>query len=193
MIIDMRHLRIAKYTNTDGVEAYSNAAVAGKAMQGNLSFEYDTVTLYADSMDQAPKEIIGGKLQIGTSRLTMPVLAMIGGHTYTEAVTEGTPAPAKIEYGENDQANEVGYGFTYVERDESKTKHYYAVFIPRVIFTSPSANYKTKGKSTEYQTPTIDGEILRNEAGKYAEITEHTSLAAALSYIDGKLGYTEPA
>lgn len=193
MKIDMRHLRVAKYTNTDGVESYSDAAVAGQAMQGSLSFEYDSGVLYADSVDQAPKQIIGGKLQIGTSLIPMPVLAMLGGHTYVEAVTGGTPSPAKISYSEDDQANEVGYGFTYTERDAAKAKHYYAVFVPRVIFSSPSANYKTKGKATEFQTPTLDGELLSNVEGKFAEITEHASVSAALTYINGKLGYTEPA
>lgn len=191
MIIDMRHLRTAKYVNTDGAESYTDPAVAGKAMSGDLSLEYDGAALYADSVDQVPKAVIGGKLKIGTTRLSMPVRALFGGHTYVAATTGETPTPARIDVTEDDIANEVGFGFCYVERDENKAKHYYAVWLPRVVFGSPNTNWKTKGKTTEYQTPTLDGELMANEAGLFYRTTEHASIAAALEYIDNLLGFVE--
>lgn len=191
MNIDMRHLRTAKYNNTDGVESYTNPGVVGKAMNGDLSLDYDTTALYGDSADQAPKAVIGGKLKIGTTRLPKPIKALFGGHTYTPAGTGENPTPARLAVSDEDEANEVGFGFCYAEMDESKTKHYYAVFLPRVIFGSPSAAYKTKAKATEYQTPTLDGDLLRSETGLVYDETEHASFAAALAYINTKLGFVE--
>lgn len=192
MNIDMRHLRTAKYVNTDGVESYTDAAVVGKAMNGDLSLEYDSTALYGDSADQAPKAVIGGKLKIGTTRLPKPVLALFGGHTYVPATTGQTPTPAEVIVSEEDIANEVGFGFCYAERDDAKQKHYYAVFIPRIIFGSPAAAYKTKGKTFDPQTPTLEGDLLPDEDGKFYRETEHASFTAALAYIDTKLGFTEP-
>jgi hypothetical protein len=191
MNIDMRHLRTGKYVNTDGVESYTNPAVVGKAMNGDLSLDYDSTTLFGDSADQAPKAVIGGKLKIGTTRLPKPVRALFGGHTYVPAVTGDTPAPAKMVVNDEDEANEVGFGYCYAEMDDVKAKHYYAVFIPRIIFGSPSDAYKTKAKATEYQTPTLEGELLANVSGDFYEETEHASFAAALTYINAKLGFVE--
>jgi len=192
MNIDMRHLRIAKYVNTDGVESYTNAASAGRAMKGSLDLDYDeSGRIFSDSEPTGDGKLVnGGKVQIGAHRLTKQVVAMIGGHTFTPAGTGENPAPAEMVVKEDDAPAEVGFGFTYVEKDELKAKHFFAVFLPRVIFTDPKQEFETKGKTTSPKTPTLDGELLPAEGRVFIRITEHANHAAALTHIETKLGYT---
>lgn len=187
MFYNMLHPHMAKYTNTDGTEAYSNGISAGKSMSGNVDLEYEDVPIYGDGVRVDPgKMLIGGKIKLGVTRLSMPAQALIGGHTYTAAGTDPV-TPAKIVSKKEDKPNEVGYGFVAQERDEDKAVHTYALFYPRVQFVSPNASYKTKEKTSSYQTPTIEGDMLEPVSGEFEEKTEHETVAAALAYLKTKL------
>ena len=69
-------------------------------------------------------------------------------------------------------------------------KKYYAIIFPRISFASPNAQYKTRGKSKEYQSPTIEGEMLPDVDEEVYVKTEHASAAAALTYIKSFLSIT---
>ncbi|MPM44831.1 hypothetical protein SDC9_91513 [bioreactor metagenome] len=191
MFVNMLTPLVAKYTNTAGVESYSQGMSAGKAMSGDVQLEYEDVPLFADGgRVDAGKEIIGGTIKIGVHRLTPQARALIGGHTYTAAVTGDTPSPAKVTVKRGDRPNEVGFGFVSVERDETKAEHIYANFYPRLMFSSPNASYKTREKQTAYQTPVIEGDMMEPVDGTFEDRTEHATEAAALAYIKGKLSIT---
>lgn len=187
MYYNMLYPLIAKYTNTDGAETYSNGIAAGKAMSGEVNLEYEDVSLYGDGTRADPgKMLIGGKIKLEVTRLSLQAQALVGGHTYTAAGTDPV-TPAKIVSKKNDEPNVVGLGFVVLERDEEKVIHTIALFYPRVQFASPNASYKTKEKNSNYQTPTIEGDMLESVSGEFEEKTEHATDAAALAYLKTKL------
>lgn len=191
MFKNMLYPRAAKYVNTDGVVTYTNPVIAGKAMKGDIEYEYDTGgKIYADGeLIGAEKRLVGGSVKVGVSRLTPQVRALFGGHTFTAATTGENATPAKVLVKVGDEPNEVGYGFVTIESDESKVEHFYANIFPRLMFTTPKAAYKTEEKQTSYQTPELESEMLKPVSGVLEDRSEHASAAIALTYIEDFLGF----
>jgi len=191
MFKNMLYPRAAKYVNTAGAVTYTNGAAAGRAIKGDIEYEYDGGgKIYTDGeLDDDMMRIIGGKVKVEVSLVDPQMRALFGGHTYIAAVTSGTPAPAKVLVKVGDEPNEVGYGFVTVERDDAKTDHFYANIFPRLKFTTPKAAYKTAEKNTAYQTPALEGEMLKPVSGVLEDRTEHATIAAALEYIEDFLGF----
>lgn len=190
MFVNMLYPRAAKYTNTAGVESYSNGAIAGRAIKGDVEYEYDNGgKLYADgALIDDGKRVIGGTVKVGVTRLAPTMRALFGGHTFVAATTGETPTPAKVLVKKGDEPNEVGYGFVTVEKDETKTFHYYANIYPRLKFSSPKSSYKTEERNTAYQTPELESEMLEPVNGVFEDRSEHASVEAALTYIETFLG-----
>lgn len=83
MFVNMLYPRAAKYTNTSGVESYSNGAIAGRAIKGDIEYEYDNGgKLYGDgALIDDGKQIIGGTVKVGVTRLT-PTMRYFVRRTY---------------------------------------------------------------------------------------------------------------
>jgi hypothetical protein len=191
MFKNMLFPRVAKYVDTDGVVTYTDPTIAGKAMKGDVEYEYDTGgKIYADGDPiGSQKKLIGGTVKVGVTRITPQARALIGGHTFNAATTGQTPTPAQVLVKVGDEPNEVGFGFVTIENDEAKAEHFYANIFPRLMFTTPKASYKTAEKQTSYQTPELESEMMKPVSGVLEDRTEHASAAAALEYIEDFLGF----
>lgn len=188
--IDMRYVKAAKYTNTSGAESYSQGMDIGDAIEANINLEYDTAALYSNGVkSEGDNAVIGGTVTFGVDEIEDAGRALLFGHTYTAATTGETPTPQSLEAKFGDTSGEVGFGFCAVEV-KHKVKRFYAIFFPRVQFTSSGDAFKTRGKTTEFQTPKASGELLEPVTQLCYKKTKHDSVAAALTWLNTQLNIT---
>ena len=161
---------------TDGTESYGTPVRMAKAIQANLSIEIAEAMLYADDAAQeSVREFQSGTLSLGIDDLAPEVAAVLLGATIDE---NGVLVSSSEDIGPP-----VAVGFR-ARRANGKHRCFW---LYRVLFGTPSTTLQTKGESVTFQTPTIEGTILRrnkpDSRGRHpwkAEAEEgHTSVSDA--------------
>ena len=151
-----------------GEETYGTPVMLAKAISAELSIELAEATLYADD---GPAEIIkefkGGKLALGVDDI-----GRTAAETLTGAVTDDNGV--MISSGE-DSGSIVAIGF----RAKKSNGKYRYFWLYKVKFAVPSDSLATKGDSITFQTPKIEGTVMRRNKldgnGRHpwkAEVTE---------------------
>ena len=175
--IGLDRLYYAKITEgDDGSEIYDKPQLLAKAIKADLSVELAEAVLYADDgAAEIVKEFKSGKLSLGVDDI---------GRTTAEELT-GAAADDNgvlISSGE-DIGSPVAVGF----RAQKANGKYRYFWLYRVKFGVPATNLQTKGDSISFQTPTIEGTVMRRNKldgqGKHpwkAEATEGDSGVAAV-------------
>ena len=150
-----------------------------KAISADLEIELNEATLFADdSAAEVVKEFKSGKLSLGINDIGAAVAgdlvgAVIDDNGVVISQGEGMPSP-------------VAVGF----RAKKSNGKYRYFWIYRVIFGIPATNLATKGDSISFNTPTVEGTILRRNKldgqGKHpwkAEVNEDDAsvLAATIT------------
>jgi phi13 family phage major tail protein len=151
-----------------GYETYGAPVMLAKAISAGLSIELAEATLYADDgAAEVVKEFKDGKLTLGVDEIGKGVAAALTGAT----VDENGVLISAIE----DVAEPVAIGFR-AKKANGKYKYFWFY---RVKFGVPSANLATKGDSITFNTPSIEGTMLRRNkpdgSGKHpwkAEVNE---------------------
>lgn len=167
--IGMDRLYYAKITeDQNGEETYGIPVSLAKAMKAALSIELAEAILYAD--DGAAAVIKDFKS--GTLSLSVDDIGTTAAQDLTGAVVDDNGV--LISASENDGAP-VAVGFRALKPDN----RYRYFWLYRVKFGVQSTNLQTKGDSITFQTPTIEGTIMRRNKldgqGKHpwkAEVTE---------------------
>ena len=139
-----------------------------KAIKADLSVELAEAVLYADDgAAEILKEFKSGKLSLGIDDI---------GRAAAEELTGATTDDngVLISSGE-DIGQPVAIGFR-AQKANGKYRHFW---LYRVKFGVPATNLQTKGDSISFQTPTIEGLVMRRNKpdgnGKRpwkAEVTE---------------------
>ena len=173
--LDMLHY--AKITEDEsGNESYGTPQKLAKAMSADLSVELAEATLYADDgAAEIVKEFKSGTLSLGVDDIGAAVASDLTGATID---SNGVV----ISTGE-DGADPVAIGFR-AKKSNGKYKYFW---LYRVKFGIPATALATKGDSITFNTPTIEGTVLRRNkvdgANKHpwkAEVTEgDTAVTAA--------------
>lgn len=167
--IGLDKLYYAKITEAaDGEETYDTPVQMAKAISAELSIELAEATLYADDgAAESVKDFQSGTLTLGMDDIGASVAADLTG-----AITDENGV--LISAGENTGAP-VAIGFRALKAD-GKYRYFW---LYRVKFGIPSTNLQTKGDSITFQTPSIEGTVLRRNkadtSGKHpwkAEVTE---------------------
>ena len=151
-----------------GNETYAAPTSLAKAMTADLSVELSEATLYADDgAAEIVKEFKSGTLSLGIDELGAAVASDLTG-----AVID---ANGVIVSTSEDGGAPVAIGFR-AKKANGKYKYYW---LYRVKFGIPATNLATKGDSITFNTPTIEGTIMRRNkpdaSGKHpwkAEVTE---------------------
>ena len=175
--IGLDKLYYAKITEDDqGNESYATPAQLAKAMTADLSVELAEATLYADDgAAEIVKEFKSGTLSLGVDDIGATVASDLTGSTIdANGVVIATNA---------DGGSPVAIGF----RAKKSNGKYRYFWLYRVKFGIPATALATKGDSITFNTPTIEGTILRRNKvdgkGKHpwkAEVTEgDTAVTAA--------------
>jgi phi13 family phage major tail protein len=178
--VGLDRLYYAKITEDDkGEETYAAPVSLAKAISADLAIELAEATLYAD--DGAAYVIKDFKS--GTLTLEVDDIGVTAAQDLTGAALDDNGVLISAADTEDIY---VAVGF----RAQKPDGRYRYIWIYRVKFGLPSTNFQTKGDSITFQTPTIEGTILRRNKldgrGKHpwkAEVTEGESVDAAV--IDG--------
>lgn len=167
--IGLDKLYYSKITEgANGDETYGTPQVLAKAIKADLSVELAEAILYADdSASEVVKAFKSGKLSLGVDDIGKEKAQDLTG----AAVDENGVLISATE----DLGSPVAVGF----RAQKSNGKYRYFWLYRVQFGIPATNLQTKGDNISFQTPTIEGTIMRrNKAdvrGKHpwkAELTE---------------------
>lgn len=182
--IGLDRLFYAKITESeDGEETYAVPTPLAKAMKADLSIELAEAILYADDGAAAViKDFKSGKLTLGVDDI-----GISAAQDLTGSVTDDNGV--LISSSEN-AGSPVAVGFRAMKPDGM----YRYFWLYKVKFGIPSTNLQTKGDSITFQTPTIEGTVMRRNKldgmGKHpwkAEVTEG-SAGVATATITGWFG-----
>jgi len=167
--IGMDKLYYAKITeDINGEETYGTPTILAKAIKADLSIELAEAVLYADdSAAYVIKEFKSGTLSLGIDDI-----GTAAAQDLTGAVMDDNGV--LISASENEGAV-VAVGFRAL-KPNNKYRYFW---LYRVKFGIPATNLQTKGDSITFQTPTIEGTVMRRNKpdgmGKHpwkSEVTE---------------------
>ena len=145
---DLYYAPITEATN--GNETYGTPIRLAKAIQANLSIDVAEAVLFADdSAQETVREFQSGTLTLGVDDITPEVAAVLLG--------AGIDTNGVLISSSEDIGPPVAIGFR-ARRSNGKFKYFW---LYRVLFGTPSTNLQTKGDSVTFQTPTIEGMLLR--------------------------------
>lgn len=185
-------LRNAKYNQIDYVTKKYKALtdsvvpVLGRLIDAKISEDRNNTTLRADDII-AEKDVSfkGGTVSITVDDVTDEVYADLKGCNIDDE--------KEVTDNSEDVAPEVGYGHI-VTKIYKGVKSYKVEFLPRIQITKITADRKTKGESLEYNTVSIEANVMELEeeingmkVGDWKKVKSFTTLAEAQAYLDGLL------
>ena len=136
--------------NANGEETYGTPVQLAKAISADLSVELAEATLYADDgASEVVKEFKSGTLSLGVDDIGASVAAALTGVTIDRnkviiSTSEDSTAPVDVGFRANRANGKYRYFWLY-----------------RVKFGIPATNLATKGDSITFNTPTIEGTVMR--------------------------------
>ena len=149
--IGLKNLYMAEITEDQyGNEVYGTPQRLAKAISANMSVEYAEGELYADdALSESVKEFKKGTLTLGIDDLgTQMASKLTGAKVDRNGVLISSDA---------DTPKPVAIGFQ-AKKSNGKTKFFWLL---RVLFGVPNTELATKGDSITFNTPSIEGTILR--------------------------------
>ncbi len=154
--------------DANGNETYGTPAVLAKAISAELSVELNEAILYADDgAAEVVKEFKSGTLSLGIDDIGAEIASALSGATID--------SNGVVVSGSDDGGDPVAVAFR-ARKSNGKYRYYW---LYRVKFGIPATNLQTKGDSISFQTPTIEGTIMRRNKVDFndnhpwkAEVTE---------------------
>lgn len=133
-----------------GNETYGTPVILAKAMTAGLAVELAEATLYADDgAAEIIKEFRNGTLSLGIDDIGVSVAEYLTGAQLD--------ANNVLISTSEDGGSPVAIGF----RAKKANGKYRYFWLYRVKFGVPSTDLETKGEGIAFQTPTIEGTVLR--------------------------------
>ena len=147
--LDMFHYALIT-EDANGNETYGEPKSMGKAIQADLSPNFAEAALYADNgVDEYVKEFVNCAISLVVSTLATGVAnELLGAKVDSNGVLVNSA---------EDVAPYVAFGF---RARKGNGKHRY-FWLYRTKFGVPATNLATKGESITFQTPTIEGSVMR--------------------------------
>lgn len=179
------------YVNTDGTITYTGGAIFAKAVEFNATIDSsEDNNLYADNgIAEADRSFGGGSISITTDDIEQAAAAAILGIT-ADTITVGTETSvSELVYDDDMTVPDLGFGII-IKKKKNGVDKYRAIFFHKIKFNIPEDAATTQGETIEWQTPTIEGTIMRDDSAKHgwkSEVTVDTE-ALAVAYIKQKLG-----
>lgn len=174
-------------TETGTTPAYANGAVVAKAITANVSIESSNAALYSDDgISETDASFLKGTVSLNVDDLSDAVkVALLG---YAEgAEVDAAISSKEMSAGSATVPTIVGLGF-YAKRVKNNVTSYRAIWIKKVQFKEPASEFKTKGESVEFQTPTIEGTIMMCCDSRWKEEGTFSTEAGAIAWLNGKSG-----
>ena len=135
---------------TTGEETYGTPVMLAKAISAELSIELAEAVLHADDgPSEVVREFKGGKLTLDVDDIGLAVAEILTGATIDD---KGVMVSSS-----EDVSKPVAVGFR-ARKSNGKFRYFW---IYRIKFAVPSNSFATKGDSIAFQTPKIEGAIMR--------------------------------
>ena len=181
---------VALYSNVGTTVTYSGARRLARGGDVNIRPESsDENNFYADNVEA---ESAAGRFAGGTVESTVDGLL-----AETERMIAGLPEPDDegfINYGENQSAPYVGYGFIRRVMSGGETK-YQPFILPKVKFGNISTEAATQEDEIDWQTQSLTAAIQRDDTAdkNWKKVGSfYDTEAAAENVIKTFFNYTEP-
>lgn len=180
---------VSAYTSGSPI-TYASGAVIGEAVSANVTWERADGHFYGDDIElDNDNSILGYTISFEPSGLTDAQRALLLGET-----GGGQDAYTITE----DASPDVGFGYVRVMRTEGTggvVYNYEGWWYYKLKFGISSEETRTKERGMEWRVPTLDGVgtgVILDNNGKavFAEHKSFDTLAAAISYVNGKAGIT---
>lgn len=186
----------AKYVNTNGVISYADGGIFAKAIEFSASIESgEDNNLYADNViAETDRSFSGGTISVTTDDISNTAAAAILG-IIADTISVGTdPAVTELVFDDDMVVPDLGFGII-IKKKTGGIYKYRAVVFHKIKFNIPEDAATTQGETIEWQTPTIEGTIMRDDSDKHAWKSEATLNTEALaeSYIKQKLNIVDKA
>lgn len=173
--IGLDQLYYSKITEgANGDETFATPVQLAKAISAGITVDVNEATLFADDAEaESVKAFKSGKLTLGVDDIGVTAAQDLTG----AAIDDNGVLVASTE----DQAPYVAIGFRALKANGN----YRYFWLYRVKFAVPSTNLATKGDSIAFQTPTIEGTIMRRNKvdgnGRHPWKTEVTEGATGVT------------
>lgn len=155
--------------------------ILAKAIQVDLNIQFNEAYLYADDgVAESDKSFRAGTLTLGIDDLGENVQKNLLGHNIDAESGELTASG-------NDNNPYVGIGFISI-RKKAGTQKFRAVWLPRTQFAEPSETNQTKGESTSFSAPSMQGTIMLDDDTNWKYENSFATIAEAKTYLNEKAG-----
>ena len=191
--IDLKYPMYAPLTEDEASRTfeYGDGKVAAKAIRVDISLNVVDSPLYADGeVAERLREFIDGTMTFTPDDLSPEVRGdWLGNQTEEETVGEET-----VEVLDSSTDDLPGYfGFGYIiPKVKNKVRYYRAIFFPKVQFGEPNETAETKGENITWQTPAIEGKIMRRIDGRWKREITVASLDTAINWLRKHLNIPKP-
>lgn len=170
---------------------YGDGKVAAKAIRVDMNLNISDSPLYADGeIAERLREFIDGTMAFTPDDLPPETRGDWLGNQ-TEEETIGDETVEVLDSSADDLPGYFGFGYI-IPKVKNKIRQYRAIFFPKVQFGEPNETAETKGASLTWQTPSIEGKIMRRIDGKWKREITVTSLDTALNWLRDKLNVPKP-
>lgn len=193
-IIGCSYLRVAKYNNNNGNITYTNPAIIAKLVRVQIQLENGGDNdFYADNgIDETDTQFAGGTFSMNTNDLTNEASETILGVTSEALETiEGiTDEGVKELIFDDDQVTpELGIGVVIKHKRQGAIA-WTGLILTRAMFNIPAEEAETQGKTISWQTPTLEGTIMKDDSPKHRwkRKATFTTEAQAIVYVNARLG-----
>lgn len=179
------------YENTAGVIAYSGGGVFAKAVEFSSQIAASEANdLYADNaIAETDRSFSSGTISVTTDEILPETSAAILGITPATITVGAEESVSELVYDDDMTVPDLGFGII-IKKKVGGVYKYRAVFFHKIKFNIPEDAATTQGENIVWQTPTIEGTIMRDDSTKHgwkSEVTVDTE-AIAEAYIKQKLG-----
>ncbi len=182
---DLRNIKCAEYSESNGVVSYSNATKVGDAMSVDLQFRYAEGRLFAESsLAEMMKKATGGSISIAVKYIMDAAQTMMFG-ARAKSRTIGQKTISGNVYGSKDVAKNVGIA-AYAPDMIDGVEKYTCVLIYRTVMGLPDMSFRTMGENIQFNTPTSSGEFMPMIAGSkdFLEVAVCDTEADAIAWVD---------
>lgn len=169
---------------------YGAGFFIAEAISADINLERADARLYGDdTLQDRDNSVVGGTETLNVTRLPLTIKQKMLGMEHDEQTDEYTECGEASPYG--------GHGYISVFREKGETK-YEGIWIFKVQFSENNISDQTKGQQLDFNTPTIEGEIMGvqiDDSGKtrYYKKKPFPSEKEALTWLKGQANITERA
>lgn len=169
-----------------GTFTYAAGKVAAKAIRVEMKLNIADSPLYADdSVAERVREFTDGTITFTADDLDDTVKSeWLGSQLVDETVD--TQTIKVLKSNTDDVPGYFGFG-CIIPKMKNNVKKYRAVLFTKVQFAEPNETAETKGQNIAWQTPAIEGKIMRRIDGNWKEETTVDSFELAKAWLEQKL------